>query len=195
MRGMRSIQLYLHDVPCRSEENSTPSETESSGVYKDTFSMDIDLAYEFLRRWNAAATNAIASIPSGSNCQRRGASTVITLINQDRLSFSLFSDQHYSAELRRAMCMLPKSFLPMILLDDEPSWYRFAWFPETIDLSHVLEIDGVGPIDSVMNPSAAVATPRPWPSQGKAAVIQQCRSLEYLTLSLEPGDQNSAQPY
>ncbi|KAG0270688.1 hypothetical protein DFQ27_000038 [Actinomortierella ambigua] len=175
MVNMRSIVLYLHDVP--QHEPSQWALSEMALVEQD-----LEWALAFMTQWHDAYYTS-AQRPCAGRLDQGPAD--IRLIGGASL-WPWWAWEPLVNILEAIFELMPVSIAPFLGYHGRLEWARFVLAPETVDLSRVQEIESY----ELSQEYGAVL----WPQQQQhsmSGMLQQCPSLRRLGLALGEDDEDA----
>ncbi|KAG0252489.1 hypothetical protein DFQ27_008035 [Actinomortierella ambigua] len=175
MIHMRSVQLYLHDVPDSLIQDWTLNESES-------VRLDLEATLSFVNIWRAITTNTPSNTPSSSSFRqgRDGVNvkslTDLQLVSCDDSMF-LWAYEDFAERLTHLFRQMPWHLAPKIDCRKNLQWARFQLAPGTMDLGRVRTV---------------LARDARWSlADGKSTMLQQCGAIRHLEITLQNDDGNA----
>ncbi|KAG0259316.1 hypothetical protein DFQ27_004119 [Actinomortierella ambigua] len=167
MLSIRSLQIITLDFPCKDVGSWTTTE-------KEEVKFDLTIVSSFVSQWSAA----YAKLPQES---RTPVDIQLFLLAAE---YEWWRCEPFASELRAIYLQMLVSRKRYLNTFSTNEWARFALAPESFDFSRVRSIIGFKMFDDFGWCQA-------WPEQGRAKVLQACRSLQKLELECWPEQDES----
>ncbi|KAG0259317.1 hypothetical protein DFQ27_004120 [Actinomortierella ambigua] len=161
MMSIRSLRILTLDIPRKRTYSWTP-------IQKEKIKLDLKDVSWFVRQWSAAY----------ERLPQKGRAPVGIQLRLLAKEDEWWRDQPFKSALKTVYLQMPVSPTLDLITSSYSEWIRFVLAPESFDLARLRSI-----VDKEWK--YYFGEPRPWPDQGKAKILQQCRSLQKLELRCE----------